>query len=1280
MVNMNMIFNGPGISANGTKDKDNLSADTSALGKMIKAWETKQRTAKKLGGFGLLAVTLAACNDDGDSSGGSAAVDATPYDDAYVAAQVAAATAAAEAAAATAAAEAAALATAAADAAAADAAAAATTQAAYDALVAPKSLVLTNATVADNLSGGAGDDTITGGAGTLAAGDVIRDQSTTDNDTLTILDEDGTAGAFTAQNVENINLNYNALGAVGQDAVNFSGVENLTITRADVTVGGSVLNGSKGISVTNLDAADVAKVTAGAGTTTAAITQVNTAGIVADLDAASGDLTLVGPMTVNAAGMGVGDTLTMTGMAVAGTTTAAQEAVANAQPVNITTNAATVTLANGAGTAPIGNIDGVISITAPLASAVTVPAGGGGVTVNAAGGAAGGIDVRLLDASGATITTTYAGTTTAPGVIDLDFVGTAGIVDTATVKALGSVNLDVGVASNSVDALVLEGNGGAVTYTVTASNDAANIASISGTSDVTISVDEALVTAKVISGGPNVIVSGTAGTFSAATWTAGTISIGFNNAGNAITAGTAQSWQLTSATQTGLDFEFAAANTDGSITLTSGDVNGATNSTVGTASVGALNLVSAQTTTGTVNIIANDSNFTATGTTAVALTDIIITGDENVNLGTVTTSNSINAQGSTGIITATLGAASKSILTGTGADAITLNGNRIHIVDGGAGIDNIVVTSTAPSSSIAGGAGADTFTLTDVDRYVVVGGDGNDNVTVNGSLAATVVGGDGTDILTFPAGATDLAANFSTSSFESVNISLAGATVSFTDLEFAGLESAVLTGNAATDVLAITVGAAATGRTLDNSNFTKATGSTSTINYITGSTGADVITGGTAAENFVMNEMRGADSIEGGGGALVDVLSSNNITIQDLRGTATSTATSTGMVINMGSTTVTGVNVLSNVGDHLAGGISSVAAGSMAYIYNLVDTATPGNSNVISTVSGIENVTITDTNAVNYIVGNDSNNTITVSGQNDYLEGGAGDDIINAGAGNDIVNGGDGADTINGQAGNDTVNGGNGADIITTTTGADIINGGAGDDVILGGAAIDTINGGADNDTIGGEDGADIIDGGAGNDIITGGLAADIITSGTGADVLILDGGLTADSMTDFVSGAAATTDTIHLKMAAGLEGANLVKATTTVNLVEPQGAGDIIAGDIISIQEIAPNSTTTATALTANANIFVLLTTTYANATAVKVALETGTHEVKVHINVTADDGFIVAYSDGTNAKLAIVNVEINPSTNLATNDLVVLDLVTLNANAALNAGELVITDFVFV
>ena len=72
MVDMNMIVNTSDLVGYEAETKLNEKAARKAsLSKILKAWESKQASkAKKAGGFGLLAVSLAACNtDSGDGSG-----------------------------------------------------------------------------------------------------------------------------------------------------------------------------------------------------------------------------------------------------------------------------------------------------------------------------------------------------------------------------------------------------------------------------------------------------------------------------------------------------------------------------------------------------------------------------------------------------------------------------------------------------------------------------------------------------------------------------------------------------------------------------------------------------------------------------------------------------------------------------------------------------------------------------------------------------------------------------------------------------------------------------------------------------------------------------------------------------------------------------------------------------------------------------------------------------------------------------------------------------------
>ena len=1051
--------------------------------KLTAAWEKKNSKVARAGGVSLMALSLAACGDNDDTPFSQADVDAavaaseasmigeindafgtsfTAADEsavifasiaasdngplelqvasALVAQQQAEATAAAALvaqAAAEAQAAAALVAQAAAEAEVATAQAAqaaaeaslATVQASYDALVAPKNLALTNSTTADSLVGGEGDDTFTGAAGTLAAADTIRDNSSTDNDTLTITDEDGTIGAFTVQSVENVNLNINALAAtVTIDAANYTGVNNLTITRGDLSVGGSTLTGSKTVDVTNVNGEEVTTITT-AGTTTAVnITQQDKAGVTLNVDNASGSIAVTGAATVNAAGAGAGDSVTITAFTLAEAGgTATGEVAENSKAVTVNTGAASVVTAVGGG----NHLDGAITITAAAAGVVTIPSALGGATVSALGSTANGVDIREIDASGATVTTTLnQAATAAAQVIDLGAVATANVSATASVSALGNVALNTGVASDGIDVLTLSGNGGAVNYTITTGNG--NTETFNVTSDVTLSGDEAVFSGEAITGNAAAIMLASTSTGGAAIdaedWTASKIGVAFDQtAGAAITAASGQNYEFTT-NQTGIDFDFGTAVTAQSLTITAGDVNGAADVTVGTVTMGAMDVTSGTANSGTVAIVANESNLTATSVTAAALQDITVSGDEDVNLGTVATANSINAAGSSGVLTVTAGAAAKSVTGGSGADQLTLNGGRIHTLDGGAGNDTITVASTNATSTIDGGAGNDTINVTDVDQYVVIGGAGTDNFNVGANVAATLVGGDGSDTLTITAGGVNFAAGFAVAGVEKLNITATNGTTDFTAAEFAGLASSEITGNGITDVIQIT--AAATGSTLDMSGLTAASGSSQAITTVMGA-GNDTITGSVLTETFAFNGAngwKGTDSISGGGTG-TDTITSNDTTIQEV----TTSGTSSGLVVNLGTTAVSNVSILSNAAGHLGGSATSVAAGTIAYIYSAADT-TGVNSTVTDSVSGIENFTSTDAAGVEYVVGNSSANVINV---------GAGNDYVTAGAGNDTINGGDGVDTLLGGDGNDT---------FTITALADLTDGAnAVEDTITGG-------------------------------------------------------------------------------------------------------------------------------------------------------------------------------------------------------------------------------------
>ena len=65
MVIMNMIVKTSDLVGFEAENQNKNRAAKAALSKLLASWESKQANkAKKIGGFGLLAVSLAACNND----------------------------------------------------------------------------------------------------------------------------------------------------------------------------------------------------------------------------------------------------------------------------------------------------------------------------------------------------------------------------------------------------------------------------------------------------------------------------------------------------------------------------------------------------------------------------------------------------------------------------------------------------------------------------------------------------------------------------------------------------------------------------------------------------------------------------------------------------------------------------------------------------------------------------------------------------------------------------------------------------------------------------------------------------------------------------------------------------------------------------------------------------------------------------------------------------------------------------------------------------------------
>lgn len=903
--------------------------------KFARVWEKKNSKAARAGGVSLMALSLAACGSDDDT----AAVEepTTPVEPTAP-------------------------------------------------VIAGKALVYTNSTTADVLVGGDGDDTATAASGTYADADQLVDSSTADADVANIV---VTAAANpNITNVETLNITAESTATAALDMSKVVGANTLNFSKGDITVGGSVVKASSVVELDNVDSANVSTINVTGTVTTVDVDAAATdkAGIVLNAETATGNVTVDGAATINAN---------------ASTGTVAINAVSNTTAAE-TVKASVINAAKATTVTTHADLTGSIEINAAAATTVTVADAQGGVVINAAKGATSsdGIDVRGIDASGATITTgSYA--STAAGTIDIG--GTALTTDTATISAAGSVNLDIGVAVSAVDVLNLNANGAAVTYTVTATNGAMTSAVLGA--DVTAKGDEAIFAGKTITGeGTLDLSAGTADAVDLSKVDVAKIKIGFDNDNNPaapdhqFTVKSGQTIELY-ANQSNFDIDFLSTEASGDLTLIAGDVNGALNSAVGTLTTGVLDLAAAATVAGTVTIEASDANLTATtSTTLGAKQALVVTGDEDVTLAAVTAA-SVDATASTGKISLTAGTGVKSVSTGSGADTVVASGAVKHVVSTGSGKDTLTITTTADAASFDAGEGDDTINANSTAAYVVVAGDGNDTITTNADIDAIIVGGEGTD--TFDVnnnGAFDASnnANFALASIEKIDLVGLNNTMTVTAAQFAGFNTAEVTGDAAADILR--VNAAATGSTIDASGLTVKTGGTVTIKYAGGAK-ADTITGGVASETFLYSQ--GGDSIEGGatGTDTFDYDGDTTLTI-------TGSDASTGAVVNISASAVTDTTIFAGIGKYTANGID-VAAGTAVNVFDANKTT---NSTEATNLSGIENVVTGD--GADYIVGSAENNQLEGLGGNDYISGGDGDDTIIGAAGNDTVVLGNGADTL----------------------------------------------------------------------------------------------------------------------------------------------------------------------------------------------------------------------------------------------------------------------------
>jgi trimeric autotransporter adhesin len=494
----------------------------------------------------------------------------------------------------------------------------------------------------------------------------------------------------------------------------------------------------------------------------------------------------------------------------------------------------------------------------------------------------------------------------------------------------------------------------------------------------------------------------------------------------------------------------------------------------------------------------------------------------NVETLTLTGTANIDATGNTLANNLTGNSGANILDGGTGADVMAGGqGDDIYYVDSSSdvvtesasqGTDEVrtSVSSYTLAANVENLVGTRTTgqTLTGNDQANSITGGTGDDMIDGGTAADSLTGGLGNDIY-YLDNASDIVTEQTDEGTDEVRTALSSYTL-------------------AANVEKLT-GTSAAGQSLNGNGL---------ANIITGSTGADTMTGGlgddtyyvdNASDNVVEVSSQGTDSIFS---SVSYSLAGRNIETLTLTGTANIDAT--------GNTQAN--NLIGNNGNNVLDGgtgADTMAGGQGNDIYYVdsssdvvTESASQGTDEVRTSVSSytladnVENLVGTRTTGQT-LIGNDQANSITGGTGADTMTGGLGDDIyyVDNTADNVVEASGQGTDTIY----SSVSYGLSGRNIETLTlTGSANIN-------ATGNTVANTLNGNSADNIMSGGGGIDILVGNGGNDVLDGGSAADQMTGGTGDDQFFVE-----DVGDLVVETSGQGNDTIFSSVSYGLSGRNI--------------------------------------------------------------------------------------------------------------------------------------------
>jgi Ca2+-binding RTX toxin-like protein len=613
-------------------------------------------------------------------------------------------------------------------------------------------------------------------------------------------------------------------------------------------------------------------------------------------------------------------------------------------------------------------------------------------------------------------------------------------------------------------------------------------------------------------------------------------------------------------------------------------------------------------------------------------TNIIIGGPAtNVLTGAGTSDVIVGASGKatlfSGVIT------SVSTLTTTGGKDTLVGGPGDEVLIGGGSTVNIIGGST--NDLVIGHGGSVTFaqgkptaaSATDqgsAGTAMITAGSGYDLVLA-GTGNDTIDGGSGTDILVGTDGTAALSgwlatslASASTTGNGSGTGTITGGTG--TDLIIAGAGVYRVSGNGQNDVLVGSDASATFASGGQIATLASASPADGASNTISGGSGRDVIVGGTGSEKLTAG--RGVDVILGHGG-----------TINFTQGQPTTVAS--------GTTSGSADTITAGPGaDIVLGGVGN----------NTISVASGAGNEVLVGGDGTANLSttglITSIASTNPTLG--GNNTITGGTTYDVIIGGGpGNNRLTGGTGNDVIVGANGSAKVPagglsiftamavtssspGVGGTEIIKGGSGSDVLIAGPGNATVTGGNGAELIFGGDATVTLSGttvtsdgSTDIGSTGG--GTDILTAGTGKTTIYGGPGNDIIRGGPGTDVL--NGG-------DTVANGASGYDQIY--------GAT---ASNTVGFDFPAGVPSTVAHPAFTFQITTDFTTGIPTALSPISGSWSLAGGLYqAATTSTAIAVDSLTDsqssfaELQATVETQKESGLIYDYVSSTNYRFAAV------------------------------------------